>query len=642
MCGICGYISNTNLTEDIIVSMNNMMIHRGPDSSGYYRKNNIALAMKRLAILDLKTGDQPIYNSNKSKLIIYNGEVYNYKEIRKELQNSGSTFATNSDTEVILQGYEKYGLDVLNRLNGMFSIALYDEENKQLIIARDRLGIKPLFYFHNDGNFVFASEIKAILKYPSYKKDINYSALDHLLKYKYILGEHSIFKDIKKILPGYYMIINHDGKIVRYSPFWEIENYIKTDEIPSYDEAKLILREKLQECVKKRMIADVPLGTFLSGGIDSCIITGLMSKESSIPIKTFSIGFTEKTFNELKWAEITAKKYRTDHQSYIVKAENILELLDELVFYTDEPTGNYGMIPSYYVNKYSKPNVTVALSGLGADEIFAGYERYWINKMDNLYSRSPLFLQNGLSYLLNHLPVSSNKKSIVWRLRKVINEINKPLPLRYDYVLRLLNDEDIKNLYTEDIVNKTDSVKKSFMVELFDTVKDLDFIKQTSYTDIKTILVDDYLFISDRMSMANSLEVRTPFLDHELVEFAFKVKSTFKLNRMKTKYILKDTFSDLIPKQILNRGKYGFEAPFNVWLKNNLKYAVKELLLDSNMIKNKIFNKNKINEIFNQHIQNKNNYSKLIFTLVTLELWLRKYFPIIIIYSLILHGYGRI
>lgn len=615
MCGICGYISNQKFDYHVIKDMNNQIIHRGPDSDGFLIEGNVSLAMRRLKIIDLSTGDQPIFTKDRNHAIIFNGEIYNYKELKEELLSLGCLFDTLSDTEVILQGYVKWGLKVFSRLNGMFGIAIYDKIKQKVILARDRLGIKPLYYYNKNDSFVFGSEIKSILKYPKVEKKMSTNSLYNLLSFKYIPSDESFFEDINKILPGTYMEIDFNGVTQKREKFWNLVDIYNYKEIPDYNTAKKQLYRQLKESVRKRMISDVPFGAFLSGGIDSGIIVGLMKELSNSKVKTFTIGFDEKSFNELKWAKKTASFHNTEHYEEVVKPKEIISLIKELVYFLDEPIGDYSIIPTYYVSKYTRQQVTVALSGIGADELFAGYERYWI---DNVYKINKYLPTKLITNTLNILPVSGNKKSITGRLKKVFNDLNSSKFEYYQNIVSLYKEEQIKELLSADFQK---NAEKYSLVDLFNKIPNSDFIKASSFVDIQTILRDDYLVKDDRMSMANSLEVRVPFLDHELVELSFKIKSGYKLKSRTTKYILKDTFKDYLPKDIINRGKYGFEAPFSLWAKKELKDEILEIFNNSKLVEDGIINKSALLNIFEEHQKSINNNGKLIFTLLTLEFW---------------------
>jgi len=428
-----------------------------------------------------------------------------------------------------------------------------------------------------------------------------------------------MFKGITKLEPGHFMVVNFEGSVQKTTKYWDIQSVYTVSEEYGYPAAKSNLKEVLTESVRKRMISDVPLGAFLSGGIDSGIIVGLMKELSGAKIKTFTIGFDEKSFNELKWARMTAKLHGTEHYEDVVKPVNILDLIRELVHFIDEPIGDYSIIPTYYVSKYTKQHVTVALSGIGADELFAGYERYWIEMTNRMRPYIPLSI---IKPLFNSLPVSSSKKSVVMRLKKLFNEMDKPLYEQYQGIVSLLKKEKVNKL----INHNYQSTKLFDFSEIFDDIARDDFIRKASYVDLKTILRNDYLVKDDRMSMANSLEVRVPFLDHNVVEFAAKIKSKDKLRGRKTKFILKETFNNYLPKEVLSRGKYGFEAPFSIWIKNELKDDIKEIFYNSKLVEVGVINKTELMNVLGEHFNSINNHAKLIFTLLTLEFWYQEHF----------------
>lgn len=627
MCGICGYITPTAFPDTLLSAMNDTLRHRGPDSAGYYRTPAVGLAMRRLSVIDLDTGDQPIFGADRTRVIIFNGEIYNYGELRQEFLQQGYPFQTHSDTEVILAGYACEGVKIFTRLNGMFAIAIYDQSKGQLILARDRIGIKPLFYTQQQGHFIFGSEIKAILPHPAYHKQINYLAFDKVLTYKFIPGEETMFHGIKKLQPGHILVVNLAGSILEDTAYWSLDPCLAVTPLTSYSEARAELRTRLSNAVKKRLLSDVPVGAFLSGGIDSGIIVGLMAQHLAQAVKTFSIGFDAKSYNELRWARLSAQRYHTDHHEHVIHPHDILELVDDLVGYLDEPFGDASIIPMYYVSQFTRQAVTVALSGSGADELFAGYERYWVNRFDPILTRVPARLRDALTRLLNQIPERGQKKDLGWRMRVLLNDFKQPLPERYHRILTLLAYAARQDLYHPEIRAHGIPTLHQEILHSLDVAKDADFLSRCAYADIKTILVDDYLVKEDRMSMANSLEVRVPFLDFELVEFSMRLPTSWKLRGLKTKYILKDACSDLLPPAILRRGKYGFETPFGLWARQELRDPIRERLIHSTLISSQIFNSDRLEQIFQEHAGGKMNHSKLLFTLVTLESWLRQYFP---------------
>jgi len=621
MCGICGYYSSKLYDDKVIKEMNEAIIHRGPDSAGFFNYKNFNMAMRRLSIIDLDTGNQPIYNAKKNLSIVFNGEIYNFKEIKKKLILNGVKFKTKGDTEVILLGYEFYGTKIFSMLNGMFAIAIFNTQTKELLLARDRLGIKPLYYYCDDDNFIFGSEIKSILKHPVYKKELNYSALHSLLKYKYILGNNSLFRNIYKLKKGCYVSLDKNLKLNKPTCYWQIGDYLAQTKIKSLKESKNLIENSIYEAVNKRLISDVPLGIFLSGGIDSAILTNVASQITNTKINTFSIGFESKTYNELSLAKLTAKFNNTNHHEFVVRPENILQLIKKLVYAIDEPLGDYAIIPNYFVSQFASKYVKVALSGSGADEIFGGYERYWLNKGSGLIAIIPTFAIRFLNNAIKYMPGNDKKKSVKRRLSKFLTNCKKPLGYRYDASFHLLSDIQISNLLT-DSVNKEILLEKQLnLSQYFDKYPKNSFLTSASFTDFNSILPNNYLIKEDRMSMINSLEVRVPFLDHKLIQDSFKIQDALKLHGFKTKRILKDIYKNRIHKEILNRPKQGFEAPMRIWLKNEIKNEVHHLLLNSSIVANGIINLKYLKTILNEHENGLADHSKLLFTLISFEFW---------------------
>lgn len=624
MCGICGFFSKSKINKNIIREMNEEIFHRGPDEDGFYDSDKVNMAMRRLSIIDLKGGTQPIFSNDKSKAIVFNGEIYNFLELREDLVKQGIEFQTRCDTEVILRGYEVEGKDFISKLNGMFAFSIYDKEKDSLLIARDRVGIKPLHYYSSNEVFVWGSEIKSILKFPSFTKEINYNAVNNFFKLKYIPEEDTIFQNVKKLKPGHLIeVCTKTGQILNYEQYWNIPS--KVEVTYDYEEHKYNIREILTDAVKKRLISDVPFGAFLSGGVDSTVIVGIMSQLSNTKTKTFSIGFKEKSFNESDYAKLTADLHQTEHHESIIEPENIFDLLENLIDFIDEPSGDTSIIPTYWVSRETRKHVTVALSGSGADEIFAGYERYWVDKLSNMYNNIPLPLRKISNYIIENANVNDNKKSIVFRAKKLLSSAKFSAPSRrLQDLLTVLDNEERTNLFTQDTKDKIQLFDEDLFEKYFNYVEG-DFLAKGAYNDIKTLMVDDYLIKEDRMSMANSLEVRVPFLDHRLIEYSFKIPTEWKLKGLTTKYILKDTFKDLIPEAIIKRSKHGFEAPLSVWFKNQLKDEVYERLLSGNAV-DKIYRKDYVKKILDDHFNSVYNYGKAIFCLLTFEIWYTQHF----------------
>ena len=621
MCGISGLIffdNNRKIEPHILKRMTDSISHRGPDDEGFYAKNNVGLGFRRLSIIDLNTGHQPLANEDESIWIIFNGEIYNYLEQRGILKNKGYNFKTSTDTEVILHLYEEYGVDCLQFLRGMFAFAIWDNNKKELFCSRDRFGIKPFYFYQDSEKFVFASEIKAIMKVCDIDRTLSSDALDSYFAFGYITSDLSIFKNIKKLQPGHYLLLSFKDKVsVEIRKYWEIEfapDYSKTE-----DQWIEEIQMCLSETVKMHMISDVPLGAFLSGGIDSSSVVAMMAKNSSRPIKTFSIGFKEKEFNELKYAREMAQKYNCEHHELIVEPESI-DLLPKLIHAYDEPFSDTSAIPTYYVSKMAREFVTVALSGDGGDELFAGYESYpdmarrysyffnfkspYLNNLiwGNIHKMIPNnFKGKNGSYLLSKNKNYFGAYKHMWSI-----EERKKLILK-DY--QGINNSNGSELFKEGILKK--GVNN-------------DFITNLQFLDMKTYMVDSVLTKVDRASMMNSLEVRVPLLDHKFAELSFKIPSPLKLNGKEQKYIFKKAMSHSLPETILNHPKQGFSVPLSLWFKEDLKKYVGDVLLSKNSLLSGYLDMKFIKGILERNLKEKKNFSDHIWSLLFFEEWLKQ------------------
>ena len=624
MCGIVGKYSLKQIpvSNDLLHDMCDVIVHRGPDDEGYYINGNIGLGMRRLSILDLQTGNQPIHNESKDIWIVYNGETYNCPELRAELERKGHKFYTRSDTEVIVHCYEEYGDECVSKLNGMFAFAIWDSRRRRLLLARDRLGIKPLFYTVSDGSLLFASEIKSILQDRTVKREVNLHALHNFLSLNYIPHPDTIFKGIYKLPPGHTLTCDGEGRI-KIREYWDVKFGQSPESADSYAEE---LREKLKESVRLRLLSDVPLGVLLSGGIDSSSIAALMSSLVDEPIKTFSIGFEEKSFNELEYARIVANMYGTDHHEMIVKP-NAVELLPKLVWHFDEPFADSSAIPTYLVSKMAREHVKVVLSGEGGDEVFAGYETYAAYRAAELYSRIPRLIRKKLIRPIVHsLPASTKKVSFDYKA-KIFVDGDDFSPERRHYWWKLIFSEDAKKqLYSQEMLsdNIFDDSFGEF-AKYFDRTDAVDMLNRILYVDTKVYLANDILVKSDRSSMANSLELRVPMLDHNVVEFAASIPPELKLNGFQKKYILKKAMEPLLPKKILYRKKKGFSIPASSWLRNELKEMVLDVLSPAQLKRTGFFNPEYVKELLNQHFHGVKDNSRPIWGLLTFMLWHRTF-----------------
>ncbi|MFL1994906.1 asparagine synthase (glutamine-hydrolyzing) [Lysinibacillus irui] len=625
MCGIVGFSTketNRNISSsDLLHLMTNEIYHRGPDDEGHFIDDFIALGMRRLSIIDLHSGKQPIMNENESIVIVFNGEIYNYQELRKELLLKGHIFKTNSDTETIVHAYEEYGYDCVNKLNGMFAFALWDKQNQKLFIARDRLGVKPLHYYYDGDRFAFGSEIKSILKDTSIKREIDLQALTSFLRFYYIPAPMTIFKNIKKLMPGHFMIFDFKGKQLDIRKYWDIED--KPVSNISYEDAKSTLRDKMFESVKYRMISEVPVGSFLSGGIDSTIVTGIMSKLSSEPINTFTIGYKDnKLFDESELAREVSKLHGTNHHELFLDFNDLDEVIHNIVWALDEPFADSSSIPTYYVSNMTKKHVTVALSGDGGDEFFAGYNKYTSAHYAQMLNKVPSPIIYLMRNLVGVLSVNGTSKlNSFSRMGKKFLKSYDSSPMKMHLkLMECFSPEQIQR-----IISNSKEIDNSLYIQEYFSHLNRDTVTNMMYTDMKFALPNDMLVKVDKMSMINSLEVRSPFLDVNVVEFAFQLPINYKMQGSERKKILKDTFADLIPNNILNAPKKGFGIPLGMWFNSELKTMVDKILSEANINRIGIFNYSEIKKIIQAHRSGKVDYSNHIWSLIVFHLWFEKY-----------------
>lgn len=623
MCGISGKIySNKGMTvaPELIDSMISIMAHRGPDDHGVYAKNNVGLGHKRLSIIDLDSGKQPISNEDGKIWVVFNGEIYNYRELREDLIKQGHTFKTGTDTEVINHLYEEHGERFVSRLRGMFAIALWDEREELLILARDRVGIKPLYYFQNDHLIIFASEIKSILVDPSIPREISPQMINRFLTYFYLPGTETLFKNINKLAPGHYLIFKN-GKC-EIKEYWDLifpSRY--RDE--SFNDLQEELIELLRDSVRSHMISDVPVGFLLSGGLDSTALLSFAIDETDKEISTFTIGFEGEDFaDERPYAKLVADKFGTKHYDMTMSAQDFLDFLPKYVWHMEEPVCEPPAIALYYVSKLAKKHVKVLISGEGGDEAFAGYPNYrnnmWIERLKKVLGPfNPLVFK--LAYQLGKLSGSIKIKKYAPLLIKPIEEYYYS---RTSSPFSPFNNGEI-DIYTNDFRKSLNRNYSTLPTEgLFNRVSCANNLNKMLYVDTKTWLPDDLLVKADKITMANSIELRVPLLDHKVLEFAASIPPQYKLHGFNTKHILKKAFSNKVPEEILHRKKTGFPVPYDSWLRNDLKSTIYNLLMDKKSIERGYFNKKGVEKMINQNLLT-NSYPKEIFSLVALELWQR-------------------
>lgn len=625
MCGITGFVDlwSAKATPEpaerahLIDSMCRVIRHRGPDDQGALLRDGVALGMRRLSIIDLAGGQQPISGEDGSATIVFNGEIYNFLELKDLLQSRGHVFKTHSDTEAIVHAYEEFGPACVDHLRGMFAFAIWDAKTEQLFIARDRVGKKPLYYSATpNGTFVFGSELKALLQHPDVARETDPEALDAYLTLGYVPDPLSIFRGIHKLPPGHYLTFSNGE--VRTALYWDF--HFSPVETRNEDDYLEELRHLLDESVRLRLISDVPLGAFLSGGIDSSTVVALMARHLDQPVKTFSIGFHEDSYNELEYARLTAKKYGTDHHEFFVTPE-ICDIVDELAWHFDEPFADSSAIPTYMVSKLAREHVTVVLSGDGGDELFAGYTRYVVDQDRSGFSRMPGLLRKGLMQpLSSRLPHGT-------RGRNFIHNISLDPIDRYLDSVSVFTRLNKESLYTDGFrarLPDEDWVTKCFH-QLAAKVGTGNSLDRLLYLDSKTYLPGDIMTKVDRMSMAVSLEARAPLLDHKLIDFVTHIPASMKLAGTETKHILKRAVSDLVPAEILNRPKQGFGVPVQEWINQQLRERMHDVLSDHRTRQRGYVNPQYLDVLLGEHERGRRDHSTPLWALLMLELWHRQF-----------------
>lgn len=617
MCGITGVINykdNEFVSESILNKMCSVIKHRGPDEGGVWIHKNIGIGMRRLKIIDLVSGSQPMHNEDKTVWIVYNGEIYNYQELRVDLQKKGHFFTTKSDTETIIHLYEEYGQECVHYLRGMFAFAIYDLNDEVLFLARDRLGIKPLFYMESKTAFLFGSEIKCLFEYPDMECSIYHPALITYFAYGYVPDPDTMIEKIKKLPPGH--ILTYKQGKANIKQYWDITfNHNKVYSDDYYIERIL---HYLNEAVRLRLVSDVPLGAFLSGGIDSSMVVALMAKHMSEPVKTFSIGFENQTYNELEYARTVSERYSTDHHEEIVKPD-AEAVINELIHQFDEPFADSSAIPTYYVSKMTRKHVIVSLSGDGGDELFAGYDRYLNGPLAKIADYVPstirkMFLLNLASILPEWFPGINTLRHISGNEdERYLRNLSKGITTIHESV------------FSQDLREKLTTTDPSpVMLKYISEYPLLSMLTKRQYLDIKTYLPGDILTKVDRMSMLVSLEARVPFLDHKLVEFAATIPPNVLVKNNDPKYLLKKAAERLLPKKVIYRPKMGFAVPIADWLRNEWQDISKDLVLSDNSFVKGYFNPKFIKRIFSEHKSRRRNHDYLIWTLMVLEIWCKQ------------------
>ena len=615
MCGIVGFTGASN--SKLLKSMNTLITHRGPDDEGYYSDGEINLAMRRLSIIDLATGHQPMTNEDQTVWVVYNGEIYNFKKIRDELIEFGHVFATSSDTETIIHAYEQWGDDCVDHFNGMFAIAIWNKVAKKLILYRDRMGIKPLFYCHVNNRLLFASEIKSLLINPDFTRDIDFESLHHYFSYKNVPAPKTIFKNISTLCPGEKLVF--ENNTIKRDRYWQLtfnENHSITEEDASEHILKL-----LDDSVRMRMVADVPIGAYLSGGLDSSTVVALLSKHTQGNLKTFSLGYEDDFKNktaDLFYARKVSKLFGTDHHEYIMSAKELPEDIHEIISSFSEPFS--GVISTFYLSKLIAKHVKVAISGDGADELFGSYLAHRLaNPVNNFmkYSMANRVLTD------NDLQLLGAFKDNIDFLKKIASDED----WKWRAKLAVFNEAEKSTLYSDSFKSNINGCSSNAVYKsCFDTLTATDPLNRILECDEKMLLPDQVLAFVDRLSMAHSIEVRPPFLDYRLVEFAATLHGSMKIKDTCVKYILKKAVKDLLPDDLINRPKEGFVLPVNQWILTKLDSYIKDTLSPDRLKKHNFFNVDTVTRLLQEHFSHRQDHANKLWNLVCFQIWFEIYY----------------
>lgn len=612
MCGFVGF-ADVNLAIDKTKIINDMMdtiVHRGPDSGGFFSDDKVTFGFRRLKIIDLsEEASQPIYNEDKNYTLIFNGEIYNYQELREELKEKGHVFKSNSDSEVIIHGYEEYGTEILHKIRGMFAFAIWDVKNETMFLARDFFGIKPLYYTQNtvDNSFIFGSEIKSFLKSPAFKKELNTDALRPYLTFQYSVLDETFFKGVYKLKPGHYMI--YKKNTIKIVPYWGINYDEKENSLEYYVDR---IQSTLRESVNYHKISDVGVGSFLSGGIDSSYITALL-----MPNKTFSVGFQdyEGIFNETNHAKELSDILKIENHRRIINADECFEMLPTIQYHMDEPQSNPSSVPLYFLSELASKHVKVVLSGEGADEIFGGYEWYHPTPNMDKYEKIPYIIRRVLSQICKRLPKNRITSFLVKGGQKVEEKfIGEAKVFDEDDALRLLKGKYKKGPSIESITKV-----------VYDQVADKDDVTKMQYIDLKLWLPGDILLKADKMSLAHSIELRVPFLDKAVMSLASQIPTRYRVNKMNTKYALRTAAKEVLPDEWASRPKVGFPVPIRYWLREKKYYDIVKEMFESDIAK-EFFHTEELMRYLDEHYTEKDNHARYIWTVYVFLVWYKKFF----------------
>ncbi|HZB45544.1 MAG TPA: asparagine synthase (glutamine-hydrolyzing) [Pyrinomonadaceae bacterium] len=625
MCGIAGIVNREDRPVDaaLLARMNEAILHRGPDEDGTYLNGRVGMAMRRLAIIDLKSGQQPITNEDRTVWIVYNGEIYNFRELKDRLEKLGHTFVTDCDTEAVVHAYEQYGTDCPKYFRGMFAFAIWDERKQELFLARDRVGKKPILYSYANGSFVFGSEFSALLKHPSVGREVDREAIHNYLTFMCVPAPLTAYRDIRKLEPGHSLRFTRDGEI-KTERYWQ-PDFSKKVKLTEAEAGERVL-EILRDAVRVRLMSEVPLGAFLSGGIDSSTVVALMSEVSSTPVKTFSIGFEEQDFSELHHARRVAEHVGAEHHEFVVRPD-AMEVLPTLVEHYGEPYADSSAIPTYYVSRETRRHVTVALNGDGGDECFAGYERYAAMRLSERYRKLPGILRdNVIEQAVGLLPSSELKRGRVRSLKRFLRAASLPPVERYLRWVSVLDARAKTELYTDDFLRETaDDDPARWLAPWFARANGAGVVDAALLADTMTYLPNDLLVKVDIASMAVSLEARSPFLDHHVIEFAASLPEGLKLRGLTTKYLLKKTLGRLLPSENLKRAKMGFGVPVGHWFRGEMQGFLRENLLSEKSSRRGYLKPEAVRRMVEEHTAGRRDHTHQLWTLLMLELWFQRF-----------------
>ncbi|MCC7146394.1 MAG: asparagine synthase (glutamine-hydrolyzing) [Phycisphaeraceae bacterium] len=625
MCGIAGIASfsdEVRPTAAQVRAMCDTLIHRGPDDWGMDLQQGVGLGMRRLSIIDLSGGHQPIFNEDRSVRVVFNGEIYNYRELRRELEAKGHRFATHSDTEVIVHLWEESGPGFADRLNGMFAIALHDLKQRKLVLARDHVGIKPLYYAADRKRIVFGSEIKALLASGEVPRELDVDALGQFLAWEYVPGEGTLLKAVRKLEPACLMEVDLDSGQRQITRFWDVGQADHNPRESAHSDARWLelVEDKIRQCVQRQLVSDVPLGAFLSGGVDSSLVVAGMGQA-----RTFSIGFADPTYNEAGWAEKVARHLGTEHHCAQIEPK-VVELFDPLMNLMDDPIGDFSIFPTFLVSRYARQEVTVALSGDGGDELFGGYETYLAQDKSHRWQRVPAFLRSGLAEpAIRALRPSAKKKGLVNKAKRFVEGLEHSPTLGHARWRLFVGRAMRQSLFSPQALGQMPTPVEAHIQALAQRAGDRNEMDRALYIDFHSYLVDNCLVKVDRMSMATSLESRVPLLDKELVELAFRLPSRLKVHQGKTKVLLKQAAARQVPAECIYRPKEGFSIPMKNWLRGEFAPLLRELLDPRHIAAEGIFNAQTVAQLQDEHLREKANHSHILWSLIVFEDWRRRW-----------------